>query len=501
MSLEDINQELVSMGIEPIEDIDPCPERTRYIKALNNIDFADKEQVKELKGIRESYLLAFHNYFADVYKHLFFEIGEDKNYWNYNKETGIYDEVNFSIVRGFILNLLIKDGLSSNATEAMAKIILSRYRSMYVERGKNYDDFDKNDEWFHSNNGWVNLQTLEFIEHSPILLSRKKSAVDYKVEAICPIYDKFLDEDLSVTEDKVRVIKQFSGLCLTNDIRYQKMLTLIGRPGCGKSTLLEIWSYILGDRAIEKKLTELTGDAMRFAGSQFIGSNLCWFDEVDVKKAEMGNSLGTLITGSHINVERKGINGIIKAKNTVKCVLTANRLPMSAELGIYRRLIMIHLPKSFTEEEVEDKEMSNKLRGEASGVLNRMIEGLQDLRKMRGFTVIAGHEELIEEYKAQSDTMAEFLDTYFDPSNHDDFIETQVLFDSYQHFAEGNSFTKSITPQKFGRLLSTQPLNRFAKIAPKRTMTSRGWTGLKLKTEYKFNNENTKIVPAFVVDF
>ena len=72
MSLEDINQELVSMGIEPIEDIDPCPERTRYIKALNNIDFADKEQVKELKGIRESYLLAFHNYFADVYKHLFF---------------------------------------------------------------------------------------------------------------------------------------------------------------------------------------------------------------------------------------------------------------------------------------------------------------------------------------------------------------------------------------------------------------------------------------------
>ena len=345
------------------------------------------------------------------------------------------------------------------------------------------------------------LTTLEFTNHTPDRLSRRKSAVSYDAVATCPVYDKFLDEDLQLKEDQVRVINQFSGLILTNEMKHEKMLTLLGRTGCGKSTLLNTWSRVLGEMALEKKLTELSSESARFAGSQFIGSTLCWFDEVDVKKAEMGNNLGTLVTGKHINVERKGINGIKKALNTVKCVLTANRLPMTAEIGIYRRLIMIPIQVSFYESGVEDKDIDSKLAEEASGILNRMIRGLHDLKKMGTFTVISGHDDLIEEYKAQSDTIAEFLDEYFEVGNEEDFVETKNLFESYRHFAEGNSWTRSITPQKFGRLLASQPLTRFAKIQSKRTKHSRGWTGLKLKNEYKFNDSTGLIIEVASMNF
>jgi P4 family phage/plasmid primase-like protien len=266
------------------------------------------------------------------------------------------------------------------------------------------------------------------------------------------------------------------------------MLTLIGRTGCGKSTLLDAWGYVVGDMMMEKKLTELQGDSMRFAGAQFIGKRLCWFDEVDVKRAEMGNTLGTLVTGQHINVERKGVNGIVKARNTLKCVLTANRLPLSAEIGIFRRLILVPIKVSFSESGVEDKEIHDKLQAEACGILNRMIRGLHDLKKMGGFTLIEGHEDLIEDYKASSDTVAEFLDEYLEPGTIEDTIPSKVLYNTYQKYTEGNSFTRSMSPSKFGQLLASQPLTRFAHIESKKVMIGKIWTGLRVKDDYKLNS-------------
>lgn len=492
-NLAKLNEELSALGLEAIKEVDMCPERTEYHNHLQEGKWDDEKWIKKLNALKQMYVLAFHNYFAQVFPYLRYEVGEDKVYWKYNADNGVYDEINISVVRDHMLALLIREGMPDKATEAFAKVCIARYRAMYPERGNSYDDFDIDDGWFHASNGWVCLASLEFKEHTPERLSRIKSAVAYDASALCPVYDKFINNDLELKDDQIRVIDQFSGLILTQEMKHEKMLTLLGRTGCGKSTLLNTWSRVLGDMALEKKLTDLSGESARFSGSQFTGSTLCWFDEVDVKKAEMGNTLGTLITGKHINVERKGINGIDKMKNTVKCVLTANRLPMTAEIGIYRRLLMINIGVSFSEDGIADRDIDSKLSAEASGILNRMIRGLHDLKKMGTFTMIAGHDDLIEQYKAQSDTIAEFLDEYFDVGTSDDFVETKNIFEAYRHFAEGNSWTRSITPQKFGRLLASQPLTRFAKIQSRRTMSSRGWIGLKLKGEYKFN-EHTSVI-------
>ena len=493
MSLEHLNQHLAAEGIEQIRDVDMCPERTAYLEHLVEGSWDSEEWVKQLKSLKTAYKSAFYNYFAQVYPHIIFEAVEDKVYWNYDEQEGVYTELSFPEVRSLVVKLFIDEGLDEYATEATAKAMLVKYRGVYSERGVSYDGFDKDDKWFHTNNGWVNLETLEFESHTPHRLSRIKSAVDYDDNATCPRYNQFLDEDLQLKSDQVRVIDQFSGLSLTNDIRYQKMLTLTGRAGCGKSTLMDAWGYVLGDLMMEKKLTELQNDSMRFAGAQFVGSRLCWFDEVDVKRAEMGNNLGTLITGQHINIERKGVNGIIKGQNTLKCVLTANRLPLSAEIGIFRRLILIPITVSFSESETDDKDMGVKLKSEASGILNRMIRGLHDLRKMGGFTLIEGHEDLIEEYKASADIIAEFLDEYFDVGKEADTIPSRVMYNTYLQYTEMNSFAKSISPQKFGQLVASQPLTRFAHIRSRRDMRQRYWTGLKLKDQYKVN-ENLEVI-------
>jgi putative DNA primase/helicase len=486
-NLDALNAELEALGLDGIEDVDNTPERNAYFAHLEEADYNDKEWIKVAKALRIQHKLAFHKYVAVAYPFLKYEIGEDKTYWNYNEETGIYDEVNFTTVRGFIIKLLIEDGLEDVATEATSKTILSKFRAMFTTRATLYKDFDAEQDWFHVKNGWINVNTKEFEDHTPHRISRRVSAVLYDKTATCPNYDKFLDEQMQLKPDQVRAIDQFSGLLLTPDISKQKMLVLIGKPGSGKSTLLDIWSDVLGDVATQKGLTEITGESFRFGGSSLVGKRLCWFDEVEVTRANMGNALIQLITGQHIKVERKGINGFVDADNQLKCVLTANTLPRSAEMGIYRRMILIYLEYSFYDSMTANQNIRNILKAESSGVLNRMLRGLADLQKNKGFTQIEGHSELIEEYKSSSNTVAEFLDEYFEFQYDADPIPTKVLLEAYKEFTN-DKYSESLTPQRFGMVMKHHGLTKFDKIFNKQNSDGQKvWCGLKLKPLYMFN--------------
>lgn len=492
VDLDALNAQLAESGVGEIKDLDKTPERTAYWNHINNESPSDKDYFKILKALKAAYRTEFHTYVSEVYPHLRYENGEDKTYWNYDKEAGIYIEINFVQVRGMIIALMLEEGLNAEATEASAKMILSKYRAVYTERGSEYDAFDNYPEWFHANNGWVKVVSdkkgqHEFEPHTPERLSRRVSAVAYDPNATCRTYDHFLDSQMGLQKDQVQAIDQFSGLLLTPEITQQKMLVLIGKPGSGKSTLLDCWSDVLGECATQAGLTEIASESFRFGGSKLVGKHLCWFDEVEVTRSNMGNHLINLITGQTIRVERKGINGIVEAENRLKCVLTANTLPRSAEMGIYRRMILIYLEYSFYDSMTANKNIRSILQAEASGILNRMLKGLASMQKVGGFVTIDGHEDMIEEYKTSSNTMAEFLDEHFEFDYDAAPLKSKVLLEAYKNFAN-DRYSESLTPQRFGVALKQHGLFKFDKIYSKKDPTgNKVWCGLKLKEYYELN--------------
>lgn len=476
------------MTTDVLAEISHCPERVAYKKFLNadTSGMDAKEWTSTLKSLKEAYKLSFHNYFAEVHPHLLFEIGEEKVFWEYT--DGVYEEKGFPTIREYVIKLLIDEGLRESATETFARNVISRYRACFQERGVSYDDFDTVSDEFHCKNGWIHLKTGTFTPHTPDKLSRRVSAVTYDKDATCPLYDALLDTKLGIPKDQVRVLDQYSGLLLTDDITKQKMLAIIGKPGCGKSTLIELWMAILGDCAVKHSLTDLSGDSSRFMGSSFIDRTLCWFDEVEPNRSKMGDKLIGMITADQINVERKGVNGITKAQNKLKFILTANALPRSAEIGIYRRLLLIHFENSFYDSVEIDYNIKEKLEKEMSGVFNRMVRGLHDLRKIGTFSVMENHTELIESYKTSSNTISEFLDEYFVFDYDAEPIDTSVLLKNYKEFTN-DSYTKSLTPQRFGVLISQNGLMQFDKIYPKKgTGGVRQWAGLKLKDIFEIDH-------------
>jgi P4 family phage/plasmid primase-like protien len=496
-NLAALNAALADSGIEAIKDIDQTPERSAYWDHIKNGDRKDEKFSKKLKALQHQYKTNFHTYFAEIYPHLRYEIGEDKTYWNYNDVTGVYEEVNFTVVRGYIIALMMREGLDDFATESVAKAVLAKYRAEYTGMGSNYDDFDNDPDWFHCKNGWIQIHTLAFEPHVPARLSRRVSAVAYDAEAVCPVYDNFIDTQMQLNKDQVQVLDQFSGYLLTPDITQQKMLVLIGRPGSGKSTLLDCWSDVLGDCATQMGLHEISTESFRFRGSTLIGKHLCWYDEVEVTRSEMGNALINLVTGQHIRVERKGINGIVEADNRLKNVLTANTLPRSAEMGIYRRMILIQLEYSFYDNMTVNYNIRTILQTESSGILNRMLRGLASLTKHGRFTTIAGHDDMIEDYKVSSNTVAEFLTEHFDFDYKADPIETKVLLEAYKRFAD-DKYANSLTPQRFGQLMKNHGLHRFKDVQAIRGPKGiRQWAGLKLADGYVLDKTTGYITEDF----
>ena len=488
--IDELNQALSQYGMPHVvsdPDISPddiAPEATEFHNYLKG---KYEKSPEKLTKLRNAHIRNFYKFIAKKNPNLIFEKDNGKQFFLYDAEVGVYEPLSDVYITELVTKMYIDEGLGKEGKIGEVHQALLRFRAMFRERGVQLDAFDNNDTMFHCGNGWLNVENGEFEPHTPKRLSMRVAKVNYKADAVCENYDKMLNS-YGLKEDQLRVIKQFSGLLLTGDISQQKMLVLLGRPGCGKSTIVEIWRHILGQLATKIDLDSLSNpNTRRFMGEDLIGRTLVHFDEANIKSAEMGTDLSNMITGDSIKVERKRVNGYSDVSNKTKVILSANRLP-SGQDGIFRRMILIKFVNSFSENGTADRDLPAKLRTdeEMSGILNRMVEGLKDLRKMGGFTLIDGHEDMIEEFKIESDVISEFLETYFDPvydftdGEAESGIQTKVLYETYKRWAQRNDIGNKIftTPIRFGKMLQNQPLNKFAHIHSLKKRDGKYWRGL-----------------------
>jgi len=488
--IDQLNEELLAQGIDPIKDVDKCPERTAYITHLAQGEWGDKDWVKILKAKKTAYLLAFHNYFEQVYPHLLYERTNDKVYWNYDANEGVYKELSFPEVRSLLIKLMISEGLVESATEPNAKTVLNRYRANNYSKGVMLDSFTLPSGWLHVKNGWLHIATKELQPHTPERFSLNKMDTDFIPGAECPLYDAFLNTDTQMPVDQVRVIDQFSGYMLTDGIEQHTCLILEGRKGCGKSMLVEIWMSMLGSKAVPLPLTRIQNGKEQFLGSTLAHKNLVWFDEANPRTASINEFFQNLITGEKIQIERKSIQGDHFTTNTVKVILSLNEMPDHMPVGMDRRYRHIVFNRSFYEEGIVDPDYKKKvLASEKSGILNRMLRGLEDLRKMNRLTVIDGEEERKREYTLTSDDFSSFLSDHFEPTPMSDGVIRYTYEEMRNAFVAEypKSYHKQLSTRGFNKKLLATRLPEFKYVQTGKSDGVRGYKGLKLKDGHEFS--------------
>ncbi|MCK0533415.1 phage/plasmid primase, P4 family [Sphingobium agri] len=259
-----------------------------------------------------------------------------------------------------------------------------------------------------------NVPVMKLFPHNPKDLITKMATVFYDERATCPNYDRFFERVMPDQEDR-RFLHQWAGLSSTGDIGYHKMAFFYGMGRNGKSTWTDIIAHILGDysqvikfdtfleQSNKRKGSDATPDLAQLPGVRFLRTS------EPEKGAKLAEALIKEVTGGEPIQARHLNKGFFSFLPSFKLTAQGNYKPKITghDDGIWGRVRLVPWTVRIPDSEI-DIRLPAKLKEEASGVLNRMMAGLIDL-KMNGLTESANVKAATAKYREASDQLGKFL--------------------------------------------------------------------------------------------
>jgi P4 family phage/plasmid primase-like protien len=317
-----------------------------------------------------------------------------------------------------------------------AEILNSKVRTVQVNEVINHirrrtavdrSQFDSTPDILNLQNGFLNIKTGQFTEHSSSHLSLIQLPVPYNPEAECPNILKFLEEVLQPQD--VSTALQIIGYCIYKSAKYEKAIMLYGRSGDnGKGTFIRLIESFVGlDNTSHVSLQDLGGD--KFAAADLYGKMVNTCGDISADKLSRSGIFKMLVSGDTIRAQRK-YGQPFNFRNYAKLIFSANQIPDSEDrtFAFYKRWILLNFEKVFREN--KDTNLIDKLTTpeELSGLLNRALIALKQLQKDEGFRVIS-IEETMQQYNKNTDTTTMFIKErcILDPGNPECYTITTNL--------------------------------------------------------------------------
>ncbi len=250
------------------------------------------------------------------------------------------------------------------------------------------------------------------IEHTKVFLNFNLLPYDYDPKARCPWWEKFLGsvfevEQLSSTKtrfdeeagdfveveesvpdaEKIGCLQEWFGLLLTSEMKYHKILGIIGPKRSGKGTIARVLTAMIGSNNVATPMFASLVESFGLQG--LLNARVAIFGDANMDKdpVVVGRAVEKLKTISGedgIDVNRKYEKYITAARLTVRFVMISNNLQrLTDPTGtISDRFIFLKTTQSYYGR--EDLGLENRLMAELPGILNWSLEGLDRLTK-RGY--------------------------------------------------------------------------------------------------------------------
>lgn len=355
--------------------------------------------------------------------------------------NGVYTEDKKCIERKIIQ--IVPDANSKFRNEVYLNLLLEAESNM----------IDKESGIINFKNGLFNVKEKKLEEHRAEFFSINQISVNYnenakKVEAV----EKFLDKISTYNRLRKKTILEMIGYCMTTSVKQQKAFILYGEQASnGKSTLCNIIIALIGRKNIAN-VSFKDMNKHKFASCGVKGKLLNIGAEMTEDYLEDVSNIKMFITGDYLEIEEKH-----KAKQSIspyaKFIFNANTLPCVADKtnGFYRRLQIIPLETSFTDEEAKKFDINEILAEEALEYLAKI--SLDAYLAMNDkFSNYEESEREVNKYKMASNSVLGFVG---DKENLNSFYDNKLhmgnkVYRCYKDYCEDNQL-KSIGLQKFYR--------------------------------------------------
>lgn len=234
---------------------------------------------------------------------------------------------------------------------------------------------------------------------------------DFDWHARCPRWESFLSEALSNDAERISLLQEWFGYCMTADTRYQKMLWLHGRPGCGKGTVLRQFCRCLGSQNVATPtLTELID---KFGLEALLGKTAAMVTDAHLDRGASTSAMLDRIlsiTGEDpVNVQRKNRSTLTDLRLPIRFTVLVNSMPSmpDASNAIMRRLLLIPFTVNF--EGREDRTLEGTLAKETPGVIAWALRGLLRLKETGLFTTVKAARPIVAQFRRANSPIEAFV--------------------------------------------------------------------------------------------
>lgn len=359
-------------------------------------------------------------------------------------------------------------------------------------------DLDAKPFLFNVLNGTLDLEAgkgqpdaplIELREHRRSDMITKCSEIEYDPAADAPQFREFLAEILP--NPRIRIfVQQWFGYSLTGLTTEQKIVMLTGQGSNGKSVLMNAISHVLGEYAMvlpfqsllkddRKRGADASPDLARLPGARYVSS------AEPEQGAQFSESMLKSLTGGENMTVRQLRKEFFEFRPQFKLVLSFNNRPQirGQDHGIWRRILLVPFEQKYVEEheleanlgaKLKDKELEARLKAEAPGILNWLLEGYA-LWAEKGLLIPDEVLLATAEYRHESNPVGQFLIDWTEPSGADK-ITASSLYEAYKVWCGINAQTVWAL-KTFGTRIGELSIQR------EKVGGFMYYTGIKLKTE------------------
>lgn len=318
-------------------------------------------------------------------------------------------------------------------------------------------------------NGVLDLTNGVLLPVSPEVLVSKRCNVVYDPSATCPRFDRFILEVLP-DPDVCLFMLRLMGYCLTGRVDEQVFAFLYGHGANGKSVFVEAVAWLLGDYA-RKIQTEMlmqqqrnsqgpSPDIVSLKGMRFVYAN-----ETEEGRHLAESRVKDMTGGDTLTGRVPYGKADITFRPTHKLIVVGNHKPEISDtsFGMWRRVALTPFDQTIPEAN-RDPKLLETLKGEGSGILNRMLAGLRMLRKS-GLQIPAKITAATAAYRDEQDILGDWIGERCNAGTGCS-EKKGVLYADYKEWADRNGHK----PLAQGRLTRRLVERGFKRAADNRTI-------------------------------
>lgn len=367
--------------------------------------------------------------------------------------------------------------------------ILRTWEGMNVKNFRALSD----PRYFGVANGDVDLETGRLLPPSVGRYTMEASSVAFDPTATCPLWRQTVLDVFSGDAEMAAFFQRIAGYSILGNPDEEVMFIFTGNGCNGKSTIVNALREVLGQAACtveaETLISGSGGRGGRNAGGAradllaVFGKRFVVLPETDEGARLREDVVKRLVSRDELVARGLYRETMESTKPSWVVALVTNYLPVITgdDDGIYRRLIFVPFTRSFDKDPTvkKDTKRAEKLRAEYSGILNWILDGVREYRRI-GLACPKVVTNLVGSTRDSMDVLRMFIQERAKVGDKDALVETSVLWNAYQSFARANGYEGVIRTKT---ALTQRLVQRYGVKVEVRTIggrSTRVYTGISL---------------------